>query len=125
MRRKAEPGPARDGSAVVAAICLAAVLAATALAVDTSAAASFDAPKRLAALLGAAVAAAVAFLWPFRAVGADAPREILGRGARRAAAILAAAALGASLVSALASPRRGIALDALRAEALLALFLVL
>jgi len=124
-RRKAEPGPARDGSAVVAAICLAAVLAATALAVDTSAAASFDAPKRLAALLGAAVAAAVAFLWPFRAMGADAPREILGRGARRAAAILAAAALGASLVSALASPRRGIALDALRAEALLALFLVL
>jgi len=82
-----------DPGALAAALCLAAVLAATALAVDTSAAASFDAPKRLAAMLGAALASAAVFLWPSAAEGARSPGEILGRGARRAAAVLLAAAI--------------------------------
>ncbi|HEX4439624.1 MAG TPA: hypothetical protein VH854_06110, partial [Thermoanaerobaculia bacterium] len=114
-----------DPGALAAALCLAAVLAATALAVDTSAAASFDAPKRLAAMLGAALAAAAAFLWPSAPQGAREVRKILGRGARRAAAVLLAAALVLSVVSALASPRRTIALDGLRGAVLLALFLPL
>jgi len=114
-----------DPGALAAALCLAAVLAATALAVDTSAAASFDAPKRLAAMLGAALASAAAFLWPSPAEGARSPGESLGRGARRAAAVLLAAAIVLSVVSALVSPRRTIALDGLRGAVLLALFVPL
>lgn len=48
----------RDPLATAAAVLLALVLAGTALAVDVRAAASFDAPKRLIALVGLAGAAA-------------------------------------------------------------------
>jgi len=52
--------PARsDPGAIVAGVVLCAVLAGTALAVDTLAGAAFDAPKRLIAVVGTALAAAV------------------------------------------------------------------
>jgi O-antigen ligase len=121
-RRAATPADLGGG---VAAACLAAVLAATALAVDTTAAASFDAPKRLAAVLGVALAAAAAFAWPPPGDGRERSRAILGRGVQRAAAILAGAALVLAVVSALASPRRDAALDAARIAVLLSLLLPL
>jgi O-antigen ligase len=90
--------------------------------VDTLAGAAFDAPKRLVALLGTALAAAAALAWPRRLPG-EAWRE--GTGLRRAALVLAAGAFGLALVSALASPRRALALDTVRALAVLALLLPL
>ncbi|MEX1244312.1 MAG: O-antigen ligase family protein [Thermoanaerobaculia bacterium] len=115
---------APDLGAVVAAAALAAVLAGTALAVDTAAGAAFDAPKRLIALAGTALAAAAAFAVGGRASAPARPwRE--GPALRRAAFVLGAAALFAALLSALASPRRAISLDAMRAVALLALILPL
>ena len=113
-----------DVGAIVAAVALAAVLAGTALVVDTSAAAAFDAPKRLIALVGTAIAAAAAFA--FRRPGPEAAqpwRE--GPRARRVALWLAAAALGMALVAAMASPRRGPALDATRSVIVFALLLPL
>jgi O-antigen ligase len=127
-RRKPEPNarPARASSgAVVGAVALAVVLAGTALAVDSGAAAAFDAPKRLIALIGIAVAAAAVFGFgrggdsTLRALGSEGPL------ARRAALGLAASALLLAMVSALASPRRPIALDAMRAIVLFALLLPL
>jgi O-antigen ligase len=117
--------PSADPGGLLAALILAAILAATALAVDTMAAASFDAPKRLAALLGAALAAAAAFVWPAPRATAPARTSPLGAGAARLAATLGAAALALALLSAAASPRRDVALDGARAALLLALFLPL
>ncbi len=100
------------------------VLAGTALAVDTVAGAAFDAPKRLIALVGTALAAISAFAWRPRGAAPVRPwRE--GPTLRRAAFVLGAAALFAALVSALASPRRAISLDAMRTIALLAFLLPL
>ena len=108
----------------MATAALAAVLAGTALAVDTAAGAAFDAPKRLIALAGTALAAAAAFAVRRRATAPARPwRE--GPLLRRAAFLLGAAALLAALVSALVSPRRAISLDAMRSIALLALLLPL
>ena len=118
------PGP-RAGALVVAA-ALAAVLAGTALVVDSEAAAAFDAPKRLIALVGIALAAAAAFAFPRRHGGSDAS-ALLRRGpvSRRAAAVLAAAALLLALLAALLSPRRDVSLDAFRSVAVFALLLPL
>ena len=102
-KRAVAQRPPRDIGAVAAAAALCAVLAGTALAVDTLAGAAFDAPKRLIALVGTALAAAAALAWPRRPPGEswrESPRL------RRAALALAAGAFGLALVSALASPRR-------------------
>jgi O-antigen ligase len=129
LARKKLEEPARrpraDAGAIAAATALAAVLAGTALVVDTGAAAAFDAPKRLIALVGVAIAAAAAFGFSHGAdpdlarPWSDGPRE------RRAALWLAAAAFAMALIAALASPRRGPSLDALRALAVFALLLPL
>ncbi len=121
-KRAVAQRPPRDIGAVAAAAALCAVLAGTALAVDTLAGAAFDAPKRLIALVGTALAAAAALAWPRRPPGEtwrESPRL------RRAALALAAGAFGLALVSALASPRRALALDTMRALAVLALLLPL
>jgi len=106
----------------VAAAALAAVLAGTALVVDTETAAAFDAPKRLIALMGTALAAAAAFGFSRRGDGL--PRTA-GPPVRRAALWLAGAGLVLALLSALASPRQAVSLDAMRPLALFALLLPL
>lgn len=124
-KRKEPERPARaDAGTIVAAAALAAVLAGTALVVDTNAAAAFDAPKRLIALVGTAIAAAAAFA--FHGAGPEGARPWKeGPRCRRVALWLAAAALAMTLVAALASPRRGPALDAARSIAVFALLLPL
>jgi O-antigen ligase len=126
-RRPKAPSPRRDvpdAGAVVGAAALALVLAGTALVVDTEAAAAFDAPKRLIALVGIAVAAVATFAFP-RNAAVPGPLLLSGPSARRLALGLAAAALGLAFVSALASPRRGVALDTMRSVAVFALLLPL
>ena len=125
-RPKAPPArrEARDPGEIVGAAALALVLAGTALVVDTEAAAAFDAPKRLIAMIGIAVAATATFAFP-RRDAALAPPLFSGPSARRMAFGLAAAALGLAFLSALASPRRGMALDSLRSVAVFALLLPL
>src|SRR5262249_25390405 len=115
----------RRGTVLVVAI-LAAVLAGTSLAVDTSAGAAFDAPKRAVALLGTALAGAIA-LFVVSARGAAVPLvgwRPLSR-LRRAALLLAAAALAFAVLAALLSPRRVLSLDAMRSVLLLAALLPL
>jgi len=116
--------PAAGAGALVAAAALAAVLAGTALVVDSEAAAAFDAPKRLIALVGIALAAAAAFGFPR---GGEPDRAPLWRGpaSRRAAAVLAAVALVLAVLAALLSPRRSVSLDALRSIAVFGLLLPL
>jgi putative inorganic carbon (hco3(-)) transporter len=109
---------------IVGGAALALVLAGTALVVDSEAAAAFDAPKRLIALVGIAVAAVATFAFP-RNTAVSGPPLLSGPWARRLALGLAAGAFGLALVSALASPRRGVALDAMRAVAIFALLLPL
>jgi O-antigen ligase len=127
-RRKTAPSPrreARDPGAIAGAVTLALVLAGTALVVDTEAAAAFDAPKRLIALVGIALAAAVTFAFP-RPSDADPGPSLFARPpARRLALGLAAGTLALAFVSALASPRRSVALDAMRSIALFAMLLPL
>ena len=128
MAKKKRPAvvarAAPDLGAVVATAALATVLAGTALAVDTAAGAAFDAPKRLIALAGVALAAAAAFAAGRGAAVAPRPwRE--GPMLRRAALVLGTAALVAALLSAVASPRRAISLDAMRGISLLSLLLPL
>jgi O-antigen ligase len=107
-------------------VALAAALAGSALLVDPSADASFDAPKRAAALLCLGAAAAAAFLWPAARSGATFRSlwRAAGRPARIACALAAAAIAGAA-ASALVSPRRIASLDALRALLILSLALPL
>jgi O-antigen ligase len=130
-RRKKEAAatasPAAGVGALAAAAALAAVLAGTALVVDTEAAAAFDAPKRLIALLGIALAAALAFALPRTRRDGPAMRDLLAAGppSRRAAAFLAAAALLLGVFAALASPRRALSLDALRSIAIFVLLIPL
>ncbi len=104
--------------------CLALVLFGTALVYDSSALSSFDAPKRFLALVGIAAAALGAFglsRWenPFRAGGPGMWRD------SRIPLLLACAALGLAAVSAVASPRSGLAVDAFRSTLLTALLLPL
>ena len=112
------------GTVVVAVVAiLTIVLAATSLAVDTAASEAFDAPKRAAALLGSALAAAVALF----VSGDDALMERWRRMSRlqRAALALGAAAFLGALLAALASPRRPVSLSAMRSVTLLAMLLPL
>ncbi|MFY9551846.1 MAG: O-antigen ligase family protein, partial [Thermoanaerobaculia bacterium] len=125
-KRPAAPEkPAADTGAIVAVAALCAVLAGASLAVDTIAASAFDAPKRLIALSGTALAAAAVFARG-RTAGqhfAELLRE--GPGTRRAALWLGLAALAGAWIATLASPRPGISLDAMRSITLLALLLPL
>jgi O-antigen ligase len=116
--------PARDAVAIVASAILLLILAGTALAVDTRAAAAFDSPKRLIAILGTALAAAC-LLVPGR--GSARAADLFRRAPVlcRAALVLAAAALVLGAIAAAASPRRLIALDTLRTIAVLSLLLPL
>jgi O-antigen ligase len=110
-------------AAVLACAFLCLVLAGTALAVDTRAAAAFDSPKRLVAVLGTALAAACLLLsgrGPARSLRWNAIPVL-----SRWVAGFAAAALGLAAIAALASPRRIIALDTLRTIAVLSLLLPL
>jgi O-antigen ligase len=115
----APPAPSADPGTIVAVAALCAVLAGASLAVDTIAASAFDAPKRLIALTGTAVAALVVFARTFRGPGL---KELLREGpaVRRAALWLGLAALAGGWISALASPRRDIGLDTMRAATLFA-----
>jgi len=125
-RRKQEaavPRPPAAG-AVAAAVLLAAVLAGTALVVDTEAGAAFDAPKRLLALVGIALAAVAAFAFaPARRP--ETPPFSAPPPARRYALYFAGAALVLALAAAFASPRRAVSLDAMRSVAIFALLLPL
>ena len=118
---------ATDVGARVALATLALVLLVAPLAVDTSAEASFDAPKRFVVLLGAALAAAAALVLPrFGAHGGNALETWRSADARaRTIAVLAAAALVATVVSAVLSPRAAVSLGALRAILPMALLLPL
>ncbi len=124
-RRREEPKSRPDIGAIVAAAALAVVLAGTALLADMAAGAAFDAPKRLIALAGIALAAAAVFATRPRRFDSDVSPWRRGPAARRAALFLAAAALTGALASALASPRRTVSLDAMRCVALFALLLPL
>src|SRR5687767_987122 len=118
MRRKAvsrsrpshsvvAPGPdsGRIRSSILAAIGIATACAL--LLIDTRAEAAFDAPKRLAAMTGVAVAASLAF-----ATGASWRRDF----SRAHQFVLASsiAALVFAILSAATSPRRDVAIDSLR-----------
>ena len=120
----APPSPPPDLAAVVAVAVLGAVLAGTALAVDSLAAAAFDSPKRLVALLGTALAAACLLVPTGPRMRA---REIVRAAPppARWAALLGAVALVLAALAALASPRRSMSLDTLRTIAVLALLLPL
>jgi O-antigen ligase len=114
-RVQAEKPPGDPGAAAATA-ALAFVLLGTQLFVDSGADASFDAPKRLAAQTGLALAAVAAFAWlPKGSPSGDSWTQRQGPKAARAAAWLALAALGWALVSAGLSPRRLPALDSWRA----------
>lgn len=108
----------------VAIASLVVVIAGTALLVDPRAHASFDAPKRLAALTGAPLAAfaALAFTRRSRSL-VDAWRALPV--AARVALIAASAGLFWCAVSATLSPRRSVSFDALRAMVLLLLLVPL
>lgn len=122
--RPAAPKRSRDPSAVVVVAVLAMVIAGTSLAVDTRAAAAFDAPKRWIALVGIGLAAAVAFAFRSRSSGlARAWRELCPW--RKAALVFSAGALAGTLLAAVASPRREVSLEAMRSILLLALLLPL
>jgi O-antigen ligase len=101
----------------VAIASLVAVLAGTALLVDPAAHASFDAPKRLVATAGAALAAFAAFAFARRSRGLHETWRALPSAAR-IALVAGVTALVWSGVSSALSPRRAPSLDALRAMAL-------
>lgn len=100
------------------------VIAGSALLVDPRAHASFDAPKRLVALAGAALAAFAALAFTRRSHGLlDAWRTLPA--AARVSLIAASAGLLWCAVSATLSPRQSVSLDTLRAMVLLLLLVPL
>jgi len=117
------PHPAKpDRGGILAAWSLAGAVAAATLLVDVSAEAAFDAPKRLSALLGAALAAGalLVFAAPAQSGPAAGSSSI-----QRITATLALIGLGLAGMSALASPRGPASLDALRTVLLFGLFIPL
>jgi O-antigen ligase len=126
--KRREPEPERvasrpDPGVGIAGGARALAFAAAAFLVDPRAEASFEAPKRLAALVGVAVAAVAALAF----APADAKRRPgpPRRSAAGIARILAAAAVAGAALSAVVSPRRAMSLDALRGLAIFALLLPL
>ena len=112
-KASAEQVPADPGAAVATA-ALAVVLLGTQLFVDSGADSSFDAPKRLVAQAGLALAAGAAFAWP---PGGSRVRDGWSGWpkAARWSAGLAVAALLWALVAAFLSPHRLPSLDSWRA----------
>lgn len=108
----------------VAIASLVAVLAGTALIVDPAAHASFDAPKRLVAAVGTAVATLAAFAFRRSRRGPRETWRALSPAARLALAAGVTALLWA-IVSSLLSPRRLPSLDSLRAMSLYVLLVPL
>jgi O-antigen ligase len=115
---------ASDPGAAVAAAALALVLVGTSLFIDSGADASFDAPKRLVALIGLAVAFAAAFAWTPRAAATAAAGPPASKAAR-AALWLFLAAVGWAFLAAAISARREASLDSWRALLLMAMALPL
>jgi O-antigen ligase len=109
--RAAQPDGTWQGT--LASLALAAAVLGSLLLVDVHAESAFDAPKRLAAMLGIALAAAIVVAFS-RGGLATAPF------AHRVAAALFAAAMAAALLSSILSPRREVALDSFRAVAIFA-----
>jgi O-antigen ligase len=108
----------------VAVVALLGVVLGTALLVDPTAYASFDAPKRLAAACGAALAAFAAFGLGLRSrAGRRTWRDLPGMA--RIALLATAGALAWGALSALLSPDRPVALDSLRTILLFCLLLPL
>jgi O-antigen ligase len=121
-KRSAAPVSSDPGGAIAAGLT-ALVLVGAALFVDSGAQASFDAPKRLVATVGLALAAAAAFAWaPRRERG---PEGAAGSPPVRLAAWLLAGALAWATLAVVLSPRREASFDALRAALLCALALPL
>ena len=116
-KRTAEAVSSDPGAAISAAF-VALVLVAGPLFMDSGAQASFDAPKRLAATVGLALAAAAAF------AGRRPNHAAVSPPARLAAWVLAGA-LGWAMLAAILSPRREASFDALRAALLFVLALAL
>ncbi|MEP6769535.1 MAG: O-antigen ligase family protein [Acidobacteriota bacterium] len=114
----------RDLSGGIAAALLAAAFAGAALAFDSGADSSFDAPKRLIVLFCVAGAALAAFGFGPWTRPAAAGR-LAGWRDPRLTALLAAGSLLAAVVSAAASPRRALAFDSLRPVLLMAALLPL
>ncbi|MFN2634241.1 MAG: O-antigen ligase family protein [Thermoanaerobaculia bacterium] len=114
----------RDLSGGIAAALLAAAFAGAALAFDSAADASFDAPKRLLVLFAVAGAALAAFGFVPWTLPASRGR-LTGWRDRRLPALLAAGAILGAVVSAVASPRPVLAFDSLRSVLLMAALLPL
>ncbi len=132
MSRKKKRAQSRDATApaaadvggAIAAAALALAIVCAGLAVDSGADAAFEAPKRLVTLAAAGIAALAAFglsRWtnPFSVASAGRSRL------HSAALLLLLFCVAAVVVSALASPRRALALDSARALLLTALLLPL
>lgn len=118
--RERPPAPERDLPALLAALALVAVLAGTGLFLDSGADASFDAPKRLAAIVGTAAAFLAAFgfsRWRNPLFGA-------GPGSR-GIVFLSLGVCAWTVLAALVSPHRAVSLDAERVVLLTALLLPL
>lgn len=122
--RPVAPTPANIflSRASIATAALAVSLAGSSLLVDPRAEAAFDAPKRLVAILGIVVASMALLTTP------DLSRLTTWRRRspfQRYALVLAAFAIFGATIAALASPHRGVTLDALRIGLLFALLLPL
>jgi O-antigen ligase len=100
------------------------VVVGTSLLVDPGAHASFEAPKRLAALAGISLAALAAFALPSRPRGPGRAWRALPMASRVAAGAFGAAIAWAA-ISALLSPRRPASIESLRVLVLYALLLPL
>lgn len=114
----AAPSRPADTAVIGASIALLVAIVGAALLVDSGADASFDAPKRLVTLLGAAVAAFLLFGFS-RWENPFGPRS----GSSRWPLLLLAGSLALAAASALFSPRRVVSLDAFRALLVTALLL--
>jgi len=121
--RRASGTPA-DAGASIAVVALAATLVGVSVLVDPRAESAFDAPKRLVAFLGIAVAAGALLAlprkepeagWSWRSWSTE----------QRVALVFTTAALALALVASIVSPRRATALDATRTLFLSALLLPL
>jgi putative inorganic carbon (HCO3(-)) transporter len=116
-----------DVGARVALGTLAIVLLVAPLAVDSSAEAAFDAPKRFVVLLGSAIAAAAALVLPGPRSDRVGALGIWRAASARARVIawLVAGAVAAAVLAALSSPRAALSLGALRMVLPMALLLPL
>lgn len=114
----ASPSRPADPAVIGASTALLVAIVGAALLVDPGADASFDAPKRLVTLLGAAVAALMLFGFS-RWENPFGPRS----GSSRWPLLLLAGSLALAAASALLSPRRVLSLDAFRALLVTALLL--